>query len=234
MRHCRVLLRKTEGLAWPPLEVMHEGERLTLEGLFRDSGVALEVVRSGPDLVPSLSNRPFGRADLRAAMSSTRRAVPEREGEWVAVVLVVPRICESTTGRAARPLGVTFGREDLGRDACAIAADTLGSDPRGLLRTLAHELGHLFNLGHPGEGAEPFDPDARNTVMVPTDRLSPPGRCPEPAEFRFTMRQRDWLTNIPEPFVRPGELPFGARPKWWPAGRDSAGRGVSARWTNQG
>ncbi len=211
MHHCRLLLRKVEGLTWPTLE-MGVGDQRLLERPFMEAGIAIEVVLTGPDLTLLVSGRPFGKAELRSALRAVQRTVEGPENGWTAVVLLVPRLCGSAIGWAGEPLGVTFGAEDGAREACAVAAGSIGDDPRKLLRTLAHELGHLFNLGHPGEGTEPFDADARNTLMVPSRRLEPPGRWPGPAAFRFTERQRAWLRYAPEPYVRPGGLPFGAKP----------------------
>ncbi|MCY2966470.1 MAG: hypothetical protein NT069_23035 [Planctomycetota bacterium] len=126
--------------------------------------------------------------------------------------------------RYRRPLGLMFdtGASDTDgrpREGCAIAYRRVGTDPRAYLRTVAHELGHVFNLGHPGEGLEPFGQDSFNTLMVPTESLNPAR-----AEFRFTESQRDWLANGPEDYVRPGGQEYGTRPADWRPG----GNGIAA------
>lgn len=221
MRKCRVLIRKGAGLGWPPDAVSHRGELVSLQGVFHEAGMVLEIERIDAALPGLPGGRAFEPADLHAALVSTLTLAGVDETSWTACVLVVPEIVTSCGSRLRRPLGLmfdtgAFDADGRPRQGCAVAGWRF-SDPRVFLRTVAHELGHVFNLAHPGEGAEPFGRDAVNTLMVPSEALRPSNRLPETIAFRFTPAQRHWLAHAPEPYVRPGGLEYGCRPPHWPA-----------------
>jgi len=127
-------------------------------------------------------------------------------------------------GRSQRPLGLMFatgeGAKRCGpRTGCAIAYARVHDQPKVYLRTVAHELGHVFNLAHPGSGGEALEADAANSLMAPLSDLRPNDQLSEAIEFRFSRRDMHWLTHAPEEFVRPGGCEFGARPPDWPMSR---------------
>lgn len=220
-RSCLIFFQKVAGTSWPPAVVTHRGVTVSLGSIFADAGLTLELRNLDDDLPRLSGGRSFEPADLRAGLLSTidvQRTVSA--DSWGACVLIVPEIITVANGRFSRPLGLMFdvSASDSGtqpRQGCAIAWRRVQDDDRTYLRTVAHELGHVFNLRHPGEGGEPYPRDAVNTLMVPNQYLRPAERYPENIEFRFSSADQTWLQQAPEHYVKPGGADYGARPLDW-------------------
>jgi hypothetical protein len=202
---------------------------ISLESLFRECGIALHIEKVEVELPYLPGGRSYELADLYAALNQilTRTAASSLMSDsvsdlsWVAHALIVPDLLIIHHSRYRRPLGLMFDTNSAwgrsGRQGCAIAYQRVRTEPRLYLRTIAHELGHIFNLGHPGEGTEPFSPDAINTVMIPTENLRPRHQIPDTLEFRFAAAQRHWLVHAPDRYVCPGGAEYGSRPPNWSA-----------------
>lgn len=218
---CALLFRKVVGTTWPPEVVTHRGASVSLYDIFAEAGIFLKCVWLDDDLAAPTGGRSFEPADLRSVLSSTlTRQDRIKSSDWAACVLIVPEILTVASGRFSRPLGLMFDTttSDSGtkpRQGCAIAWRRVQDDERTYLRTVAHELGHVFNLRHPGEAGEPYPRDAVNTLMVPNQYLRPAERYPETIEFRFSSADRTWLQHAPEHYVKPGGADYGARPPDW-------------------
>jgi hypothetical protein len=221
MRDCQILMYKVIGTEWPPDIIIDRNSEFSLKAIFSECGIALQVEKVDDNLSGLPGGRSFEIADLYTVLETTRMQNLSDDLSWIATVLIVPEISITLNYRYRHPLGLMFDTNTTGtnkqtRRGCAIAYQRVRTEPKSFLRTLAHELGHIFNLGHPGEDAEPFSRDAINTLMVPTEHLRPPNRIPETIEFRFSSLQREWLKHAPDDYVRPGGLKYGARPENWP------------------
>lgn len=220
-KNCTLLFRKVAGTTWPPDVLTHRGAVVSLVDIFAEAGIFLHCLWLDDDLASPVGGRSFEPADLRSALCSTLTKYNSmKTAEWAACILIVPEILTVANGRFSRPLGLMFDTtaSDSGikpRQGCAISWRRVQDDDRTYLRTLAHELGHVFNLRHPGEAGEPFAPDAVNTLMVPNQYLRPADRYPDTIEFRFSSADRTWLRYAPDDFVRPGGADYGARPTDW-------------------
>jgi len=220
-RSCNILFRKVIGAKWPPELIIHHMAAVSLVSIFDEAGVTLNC-RWLDDEIPHLEGgRSFEPADLRACLrSAVSIQSSDDQSDWTAYVLIVPEIITVANGRFSRPLGLMFDvtASESGmppRQGCAIAWRRVQDDGRTYLRTVAHELGHVFNLRHPGDSGEPYPQDAVNTLMVPNQYLRPTERYPETIEFRFSLADRAWLSQAPEHYVRPGGADYGARPPDW-------------------
>lgn len=215
------MIRKVAGTNWPPEVVTHGGAKVGLVDIFAEAGIFLQCLRLEEDLAPPAGGRSFEPADLSSVLRSTlTNHNPTNHKDWIACLLVVPEILNVSHGRFSRPLGLMFDitTSDSGtkpRQGCAIAWRRVQNDDRTYMRTVAHELGHVFNLRHPGEAGEPYPTDAINTLMVPNQYLRAPDRYPENIEFRFSSADRAWLQHAPVHYVKPGGADFGARPPDW-------------------
>jgi hypothetical protein len=221
MRTCKILIYKVVGTEWPADVIAHRNSEVSLKTIFGECGIALQVEKVKDDLSGLPGGRSFEIADLYAVLETNRMQNLSDDLSWTATVLIVPEILIALNYRYLRPFGLMFDTKTTGsnqqtRRGCAIAYNRVRTEPKVFLRTLAHELGHIFNLGHPGEDAEPFSVDAINTLMVPTKNLRPPNRLPETIEFRFSLLQREWLKSAPDDYVRPGGFEYGTKPANWP------------------
>jgi hypothetical protein len=214
-------MRKVIGTDWPPDVINHRNSEVSLEAIFGECGISLQIEKVDTDLAGLPGGRSFEIADLYAVLEETLMQQHLPDMPWCVTVLIVPEISIALNYRYLRPFGLMFDTKTTRsnqqtRRGCAIAYNRLRTEPKVFLRTLAHELGHIFNLGHPGEDTEPFSVDAINTLMVPTKNLRPPNRLPETIEFRFSLLQREWLKSAPDDYVRPGGFEYGTRPANWP------------------
>lgn len=219
-RECVLVLSRVDGTEWPPEFIMQRGNRLCLISLFHAAGITLQIKKHKTEIPDLPGGRAFERTDLQMALAAAMTAHRAGASTWIAGLLIVPEIRTVVGGRSRNPLGLMFSNEAGSngcgpREGCAIAYRQVHDQPNVYLRTVAHELGHVFNLAHPGSGGEPMEPDAANSLMVPLADLRPSYRLSEAMEFRFSRRDLHWLTNAPEEFVRPGGREFGARPSNW-------------------
>jgi hypothetical protein len=138
-------------------------------------------------------------------------------------------------GRAARPgmLGVMFDLTTrLPRQGCAIFVEEIHTwvdEPRReerILQTMAHEVGHAFNLvhrfdtavGQPGSASMMNYPD-----LYPDGEAAYWGRC----AFDFDQDELAFLRHGPRAAVMPGAAPFRAFDYWGAAAQgNTLGPGV--------
>jgi hypothetical protein len=213
MRSATVEIDKVIGTQWPPGQVQHGGNIHSLQSIYEAAGITLDVVQDDGELPVPETGANFDLALLHAYM--TRHRKPERSG-WYAHILVVPNIEYVESWNVTRPLGVMydFRSADLNnipREGCAMSMRAVEGDPRIYLRTLAHELGHVFNLLHPKHENPPLP--IGTTLMNQTMDLQALGAFPENIDFSFSDPNRAWLREGPAPFVMPGGQPFAERPE---------------------
>lgn len=198
---CRIRVERIEGQAWPTTEAYWQGSMRRLASLFNPAiqltfNFASEFFRPWPtgDVV---SPRQLVQQLDGCALCEDR----DSRGDWHAHLFVV-RWLED---RGSYPCGqmIDVGQDNSGRRAAAISTEALKRCHAQLdvcfdallLRVLAHEIGHLFNLGH----------DCGPSLMSPLETL----RCLDSGEatklnFDLTDEQRCWLADAPESDVRPG------------------------------
>ena len=70
MRRATIEIDLVAGCQLPPQSVIHGGQKFTLESVFSNAGIELEVKRSQVDLLPPA--RPFDRAMLHHYMTKYR------------------------------------------------------------------------------------------------------------------------------------------------------------------
>ena len=139
-----------------PLEQVVNGKTVSLKSMYADAGIDLDVREDQTDL-PRQDE--VSLADLHAMMSAFRSVDPG-QGIMRVHALVLTREREDPD-----TLGIMFDfgdddRDGRPREGFAIFADPHGTLPGGLkpelLLTMAHELGHCFNLHHPDWEGEAF------------------------------------------------------------------------------
>ena len=199
MRRATITLVRTRRARFPG-RIQHQGQSVTLERIFAEAGIELRV-RKLP--------RHFdgGREDFNLEqLHRFMRSVGGGSGRWRATVLVVPTITYIAGGQVRTPRGVMFdsGGGNLDgpeREGCAVAVSRASSDLE-LMRTIAHELGHVFNLVHRhGLGS---------SLMYTTGQVRAAGGFSYPSNVRFGFEadERAWLSSAAEPLVQPGGSPF--------------------------
>lgn len=196
-------LANASGLDWP--------------AIFEQVGWKLEVVDSDADLTEP-SGESWSPAEMHAAMLR-RRDSADLDSEWRYWLLCV----RSLDGDEAR--GLMFDRDgadsnNIPREAAGIASHWMIPDEeawglaRGMrfgsatdpyFRTAVHEIGHAMGLYHN---------TADNGFMSTTDVISrsavAPQRFPENILWSHARRDQKRLRHMPDIWIRPGGVPFGA------------------------
>lgn len=210
--YCELRLCKSPSVAWPPDTVEQNGRTFCLESILQSLGVDCRLMRVDEPLPEHPRGLSASLVDLDDMLRPHR--VRTSDGKcWRATALLVPSIAYYSGGRVRRPMGVMFDVGDPtrpSREGCAVACRSVADSPLLYLRSLAHEVGHLFNLVHPHEDEPPTY--AGDTLMFETRCLSRSRRFPANVRFEFSDANRAWLIEAPEDFVRPGGAPYGSRP----------------------
>jgi hypothetical protein len=153
-------------------------------------------------------------AELHAALS--RGDQVDLDAEWRFRLLCVRRLRPDERGRMFDAAGTDSNK--VPREGAAIAAHWMIPDEEqwGLVRhlrfgtatdpyfrTAVHEIGHAMGLEHN---------TAENGFMRPTDAISrgviPPQRFPENVVWAYQDEDARRLRHLPDPWVRPGGVPF--------------------------
>lgn len=212
MRKATVEIDKVVTTEWPPDQVEKDGQLHSLAGIYAAAGMELTVTYDQADLPLPPTGPDFDLPSLHEYMTRHRRA--DRDG-WYAHILVVPNIEYAEGWQISRPLGVMydFRSSDLNnmpREGCAMSMRAVSASPLIYMRTLAHELGHVFNLLHPKHEIPPQP--IGTSIMNQTMDLQNLGGFPGNIQYDFSAANKAWLAHGPAEFVRPGGRPFSDRP----------------------
>lgn len=172
------------------------------------------TVEKGDSNVSEPSGEFWSDAELHEAMLRQRRRA-DLDSEWRYHILCVRRI-RSTDRGLMYDNGATDSndvpREGVGIGTGWIAAESFwgplvgrrfGEATSSYFRTALHEIGHAMGLQH-----NTVDFGVMNTTDVLARRATQPA-FPENALWNFAANDRHRLRHLPDPWVRPGGIPFG-------------------------
>lgn len=201
----RLSVRRLGGVKVNPWEADVGGASLSLAGIFSQAGIQITW---GTDIAfKSKPNGVFGLADLRNQIDRSPHP------GWRMTLVLASWIRFKKSQVPYEPLGVMFDFEkfddsdptDRHREGCAVAVRRLEALAKAknqsfdalCLRSIAHEMGHTFNLLH-----QPYGQGA--SVMHETLDLLQRNQLRKRAAFSFAADDRQWLTSGSEEWVRPG------------------------------
>ena len=199
------------GTAYPPQHMVN-GQPVTLESIYEDAGISLDVEEDDTNITPLniANNDCISDAELDALENGHRH-----------LSLFPSSACGFSICNTYHLYGVVVDHYGEVLDACVpefvlgkmwqghtrsafamfYAMNTLQSDGPAYLRTAAHEVGHAFNLHHSdGDGT---------SLMTQTDDLTG-----DPV-YTFSVQSREHLDDHPGQCKFPGAV--GGAPFTWVA-----------------
>jgi hypothetical protein len=197
-----------QGTAFPPDEHLFENKVHTLQDIFLQAGILLDI-RLDENNIPDLSgpDGEYNDGELDGLRNAHRNPAFQQSGnKWSAYLVVVTRYVGGDMGR--------MWNDD--RRGCAVfhSHPRIITDNLAFLRSAAHEIGHEFNLHHE-DGATYSESGAEKlSIMNQTGTIDdPPGQPPGsgwPNRVGLTFREheRTHLTTHEADNVRPGGTPF--------------------------
>jgi hypothetical protein len=195
-RNALIHIDRLEGREYPPVNVELGGKQSTLEGIYGDAGVTVEINKGKTD-IPDLKgpNSSYSQAELDHIMAQYRKE-PKGEEKMFAWLVIVTRYSDNDS-----VLGIMFDAGERKGTAVFQEQQMIRTDPRAYLRTSAHELGHQFNLHH--EDGETYEENGttKYTIMNQTWRIQP---WPAAIGFKFGKHESSHLVTHPIEDVRPG------------------------------
>jgi len=225
-RGCILDLDRLEGISFEDRVEHCDKGAFGLQSLFREAGMDLDV-RSRPDHLrnpnPNPNDQDVGltEQDLLEMLANTNnKAMP---GNYWRVWLLI-----GTEWRKTSAYGLMFDLDGAHREGAAVFANTplpkgpnsaWGSDrtlqrqwPNVMLRAVCHELGHVFNLVHPGDELEEHKGKTGVELMNETLQVvdfAGPHEYPCNMAFRFSRHNGLSLRHDPDPQIKPGWSAFG-------------------------
>ena len=183
--------------------------------LLADVGWDITVVEGEFDL-PGPNEDGWSDAELHAAMSAPSDSTA-LDSEWRFRLFCVDRLNPDERGRMFDAAGTDSNK--IAREAAGIAAHWTipDTDEWGIVRNMrfgtatdpyfraaVHEIGHAMGLLHNTRD---------NGFMSPTDAISrsvkPPQQFPENVLWSYQDEDATRLRHLPDPWVRPGGIPYG-------------------------
>jgi hypothetical protein len=193
-----------QGTAFPPDEHLFENKVHTLQDIFLQAGILLDI-RIDENNVPDLAgvNGTYSDGELDNLMAAHRNpAFQESGNKWSAYLVVI-------TADDDGDRGIMWDTER--RRGCAVChTDPLiNTDNLAFLRTAAHELGHQFNLHHEDVATYSEGGFTKLSIMSPTnDITNSPSGWPNGVGPTFRENERTHLSSHPAVNVRPGGSRF--------------------------
>lgn len=206
MRNVVVEIERTQHVNQIPKSAILKNKRHTLKTIFAKAGMALKTQYKSQK-IPLKGSKKVTIARLRDLLQyKDQVSTPDA---WYAYILCVPIIEKTRNGKTYNPLGTMFDHDDTPREACAISDYIIKKFQKtpgkiAYLRTMAHELGHVFNLMH--------NPKTSRCIMTQTKYFGQPSKWSTRMSFEFEEANSEWLASGPSPYVCPGAKPFKSRP----------------------
>jgi hypothetical protein len=195
---------------------LNNGSGVDWRDVFDLVGWDVKVVSSQADVVEP-SGPGWSNAEMHAAMLA-RRDASNLEAEWRYHVLCVREI-------DVTPRGIMYDNggtdsNNVPREGAGIASHWVipNADPWGLVkglrfgtatapyfRTALHEIGHAMGLYH-----NTIDNGIMNTTDVIATNAMPPVQFPNNVQWSHAPDDQKRLRHLPDIWVRPGGIPFGA------------------------
>jgi hypothetical protein len=192
---CEIPLSNGNGVGW--------------EEIFEKVDWDVEARVSGA--LPPSDREEWTDRDLHAEMLESREQI-DLDSTWWYHLLCVPRLRKARYG-----LFYDWGGADMNdvpREGAAIASHSrfpdeesfgalrgtrVGESPETYFRTAVHEVGHLLGLVHSQNG---------NHLMSRTDAIAKRGEFPHGILFEHSREDARLLRHLPDPWVRPGGVPW--------------------------
>jgi hypothetical protein len=172
------------------------------------------TVEKGDSDIAEPSGEFWTDAEMHETMLNRRRRV-DLDSEWRYHVLCVRRL--RSTERGLMYDNAATDSNDVPREGIGIGTGWVAAQPfwgslvgrrfgeatSSYFRTALHEVGHAMGLQH-----NVADFGVMNTTDVLARRATQPA-FPENALWSFAADDRHRLRHLPDPWVRPGGIPFG-------------------------
>ncbi|MEZ5934476.1 MAG: hypothetical protein R3F54_21560 [Alphaproteobacteria bacterium] len=183
--------------------------------IFDEIGWDLNLIESDSD-VTEPSGESWSDAEMHAAMPQ-RRDSADLDSEWRYHLICVRRLDSTSRGIMYDAFGTDSN--NVPREGAGIASHwpIPNADPWGLVkgkrfgaatapyfRTAVHELGHALGLFH-----NTIDNGFMNTTGVIAAAGTATTPFPNNVKWQFADDDLKRLRHYPDPFVRPGMVPFG-------------------------
>ena len=199
-----------QGTAFPPNELLFENKLHTLQDIYLQAGIILDI-RLDENNLPNLAggNNTYSDAELDNLLTAHRNPNFQASENKMSAYLAVVTLHDDGV------LGTMFDTGE--RRGCAVfhSEVLINTDPLAFLRTLAHEIGHQFNLHH--EDGSTFNNESgatklsimNQTGLIQNPPGSPPGSgWPNRVGLTFRENERTHLSSHEIDNVRPGGGPF--------------------------
>jgi hypothetical protein len=199
-----------DGTELPPIKINTSHGAVTVEELFREVGIDLEIVTSDKLPVSVLgSDGAFSVEELAGVMKDHQNmSQPEK---WNFYLVVTPRATTQAGSfmfdpvrRRGAAIVTEYGKE-------LALYDGRYSDPRLLTFEVIHEIGHMLNLPHPWQAYG----DTKSVMSYPF-RWSD-WSWDDPQVYRFDNFGQRHIIRAPDEYVMPGGsafLDYGAPLPW--------------------
>lgn len=197
------------GVSEPPID---NGAGVTWKTVFDSVDWDVQVHESDANLTEP-SGDSWSDGEMHSAMLA-RRDSADLDREWRYHILCVKRLDSTERGIMYDAFG--GDSNNIPREGCGISSHWIipnaepwgtvkgmrfGTAAKPYFRTAVHEIGHAFGLYHN---------TADNGYMNTTDVIATSGGVfPDNIQWSFNGEDAKRMRHLPDPWVRPGMIPFG-------------------------
>jgi hypothetical protein len=224
LRRCVVEIDKMKGTRFPPDSATFEGKTISLETIFGNTGITLEIEKdegeiesTGAIAAPSTITQ----AELHNLISSHRKPFKIIGDKMFGYLIIVsPKFVDEkgkVTDKLGETINVKVGTGPFRQASVVFFNSGLGTgtdrhkpaaseDDLSFLHTASHELGHQFNLHH--QDFEHFFDGTRTRFTIMLSSSDPNAllrlRWPNSESFSFGNHEQIHLSTHPLKNVAPG------------------------------